>query len=59
MGGWGPMFGTKSQINTVFFDTFPNTANLCFTNLVAQFQHRAKKNLNLGFVNNSDSDGHY
>ena len=22
MGGWGPMFGTKSQINTVFFDTF-------------------------------------
>ena len=24
MGGWGPMFGTKSQINTFFFDTFPN-----------------------------------
>ena len=23
VGGWGPMFGTKSQINTFFFDTFP------------------------------------
>ena len=23
VGGWGLMFGTKSQINTFFFDTFP------------------------------------
>ena len=26
VGGWGPMFGKKSQINT-FFDTFPDSFN--------------------------------
>ena len=27
VGGWGPMFGTKSQINPFFFDIFPQMSN--------------------------------
>ena len=30
LGGWGPMFGTKSQIDAVFFDTFPYRLCLLF-----------------------------
>ena len=33
VGGWGPMFGTKSQKNTFFFDTFPKD-NLSIGNFV-------------------------
>ena len=28
VGGWGPMFGTKSQKNGFFLGTFPNIANI-------------------------------
>ena len=38
VGGWGPMFGTKSQKNG-FFYTFPNHLLLCFCDQNQRAQH--------------------